>query len=118
MLGWDSKFNLGKQIKKIIILLVFLAAFPIAMKYFGVDVINDCSTYTIADYEAAKSDTSRNIAQSDIGQCVELPDSIDATSSNTYVGYFKDVYLIYTIIIAALIIIIPGYNILRYELGH
>lgn len=107
-----EKVDLKKQFQKIIMLAAFLGGFPFVLTYFGVDVINDCATYTIADYEAAKSDKTRDVAQDDIGQCIRVSDS--STGTNTYVDYFNDVYTVYAVIIVLLMIVIPGYKIMVY----
>ena len=69
MLGWEKEFNLGKVVKKVVILLVFLFSVPVVLPHFGIDVINDCSTYTLSDYEAAKSNPHKTIENLDIGKC-------------------------------------------------
>ena len=180
MLGFEeNKFSLAQQIKKIIILVIFIIAFPIIMPFFGIDVIKTCITYTISDYEIAKANPDITIEIENLGECkmanfdtvrtndvlVTNPDLligvektrmnapmdkptpsslfdpfsttspfnlnrdknlVIVTDNNTgtglessgskLVGYFKDGYIIYTIILVSLIVIIPGYNIIRYRL--
>ena len=122
MLGWDKSIDLKKQMKKTVILLIFLAAFPLILPQFGIDVINECSTYTISDYEAAKSNPNKTIEREDVGKCIrvagvsaeEFNETAATDSGKKVASYFKDVYSVYAIILVALIVIIPGYNILRW----
>ena len=146
MLGYDDNFKISHIIKKIIILIIFLAAFPLIIPYFGIDVLNDCSTYTISDYEAAKINSEVTLEYESIGKCVKVTViepvaddlgtsnlvghivPVEGTSGSTQiesgnsggsgseklVGYFKDAYVVYSIILVTLICIIPGYHISRY----
>ena len=139
VLAYDTNFKLSHLIKKIVILFIFLAVFPLIMPFFGIDVVKDCATYTISDYEIAKQNPKVTVEDKDIGECKKVADPIESeTVTNTLVwttttieedpseeytetsgtssliGYFKDAYLIYNIIIVALIVIIPGYHIMRY----
>ena len=106
-----DKFNLKSTVTKVVVLAIFLGGFPVIMMYMGVDVINDCRTYTIADFEAAKSDASKNVEEADIGTCIQIGGSDADTSSDTYVQYFDAIYAIYAIVIVALIIVVVGYNV-------
>ena len=112
--GWSKKssVDLGDQIKRIGVLIGMVVGFPVVLPFLGVDVIKECSTYTIADYEAAKSNRGLEVSYEDIGQCKALPAS--ASGENVYVSNFRDFYYVYAVILVALIFIIPGYKILVY----
>ena len=112
--GWKAKssVDLGRQAKKIIVMVGLLAVFPVVMPFLGVGILEGCSTYTIADYEAAKSIKDKDVSRADIGQCKELPDS--ASGENVYVENFRAFYFTYAVVIVALIFILPGYQIMVY----
>ena len=115
MLAMEKKgeeFNLSTQIKKIILLCVLIAVFPLLISHMGIDVINNCVTHTLSDVESARASLPEGSILPESGECKTDENGKNLTSD--YVSVFQQVFHIYVLLLASLAFIIPGYNIIRY----
>ena len=109
---FGKKINMNALIKKIVLGIIIMVAFPHILPYLGVNVNQECITYTVADYEAAKAMDSVTITKDDIGTCVQETSADDGVTDRA--EYLSDTFWLLMLIIGLLVFSVPGYHIFMY----
>ncbi len=110
MLG--TKIDMNALIKKIILGIIVMVTLPLIYPYLGVDVNQDCITYTVADFEAAKTMDSVTITEDDIGACIQETSVDDGVSDRA--EYLSETFWLLMLVIGTLIFAVPAYHIIKY----